>query len=83
MNLQDFEKQRITNMAIDEVYCKCPKCKRIVKPRYQIYFGCPNRSNLYWCPKCLKGEAGMLWIEYGTLQELAFERLEQLSKRKK
>jgi hypothetical protein len=54
---------------ITKDYCRCPNCKCIVQPR---------GYGLLWCPLCYKGEAGMLWISYGTIEELAKERLDQL-----
>ena len=65
-SLKQFEKDRIMNMQEDTHYCICPNCKLHVFPRfvnYSVKIGYPYKSNLYWCPICLKGEAGIFWRE--------------------
>ena len=62
--LKEFERKRIMNMIKDDTLCICPDCKKEVYPRYIRYMlGLTFRSNLYWCPKCLKGKAGIFWRE--------------------
>ena len=62
MTLKEREKQRIMNMEELRIKCRCPKCKESVYPR-RVCYPFDDYSGLLWCPKCLKGEAGMFWVE--------------------
>ncbi len=80
LNIDEREKSRIMNMAEDSDYCLCPNCKFIVIPRFHDHF--PSvRSGLYWCPKCFKGNAGMLWINFGSSRSLSKQKLKELRKK--
>jgi len=66
MNLKSFERKRIMNMAKSDYCYICSNCKSYVFPRYidySSYYYYPYKSGLYWCPKCLKGNAGIFWRE--------------------
>jgi Zn finger protein HypA/HybF involved in hydrogenase expression len=67
--IDEATKRYVLQMPTNRDYCRCPNCKQIVQPR---------GWRLLWCPLCYKGNAGMLWISYGTIEELAQERLDQL-----
>jgi len=60
--MDKINKERIMKMIKDNTLCICPFCKGEVYPRYRDYF-LIGRSDLYWCPKCFRGKAGMFWRE--------------------
>jgi hypothetical protein len=62
MTSVELNKNRIDKMCSDGIICKCPNCKKLVRPKFVNYFSI-GRSGLYWCPLCYKGKAGMFWEE--------------------
>ena len=62
--LRELNRKNIMKMVEDTHYCICPNCRQHVFPRfvkYPYWVGYPYKSGLYWCPKCLKGKAGIFW----------------------
>lgn len=56
------DKERIMNTMVGESFLSiCPHCESIVYARRRRNPYAMGDSNMRWCPKCLKGEAGCFW----------------------
>ena len=54
---EQMRKHIVENMPEYPCKMECPNCKKIVRPKHR------TQSLMFHCPKCYKGEAGLVWWE--------------------